>query len=106
MSIFKIQYGRFRKHHRHGANRLQEPRDQDNYCRGISSRQDRNVALMNSQEYGCLHKTCRDHTSQRANMDGGECHMSPHPDEELWASWWLLFCVLVLLAYLCAEMSL
>lgn len=55
----------------------------------LSSGQGRNVATMNSQQYGWLHKTCQDHTHWFANTDG-ENFTKPNPRWRSLGSQWLL----------------
>lgn len=40
---------------------------------------------VNLQQSGCLCETCQEHIGQPANMDGGELHKAPAPEEELQA---------------------
>lgn len=58
ISITQFLYIRLREHHEEGRKDL--PEDHSDNCRVGSSGQDKNVATMNSQQCGCLHKICKD----------------------------------------------
>lgn len=48
----------------------------------MSSGQDQAVAPRNSEQYGYLHKICKDHTNLHANKDGWKFHRGQPLDKE------------------------
>lgn len=56
--------------------------DQDDYAI-ILCRQYRDVSILNLEQNGSLHKTYKDHTNWRSNMDREKIHKAPPLSKEL-----------------------